>query len=202
MKLIIASNNENKIREIRKVFSDMDLLIRSLKDESIFIDVEEDGETIPENSYKKAKEIYEYLKERGDRDFYVLSDDSGLMVDYLNGAPGVISKRFSGEESTDEKNNTKVLTFMDGVEEDKRDAKLITVLTLIDHDGFDIQFEGILEGKITREKKGDNGFGYDPIFYVEEFKKTLAEVTIDEKNSLSHRGRALRKLREYLALRA
>lgn len=199
MRLIIASNNKNKIIEIRSIFKDMELSITSLEDENILINVEEDGRSIHENSYKKAKEIYEYLRERGDKEFYVLSDDSGLMIDVLGGAPGVMSKRFSGENSTDEENNIKVLNLMEGIEWDKRGAKFMTVLTLIDENEVHKQFEGILEGKITEENKGDNGFGYDSIFYVEEFQKTLAEITINEKNSLSHRGKALKKLRKYLS---
>lgn len=197
MKLIISSNNLHKVEEIKYILKDHDFEVLSLKDEGICIDVVEDGETIHENSYKKAKEIYDYLKERGYRNFFVLSDDSGLMIDALGGAPGVISARFAGENSTDDQNNNKVLSLLNDIKECDRSARFLTVLTLIDEFGVCNQFEGILEGSITREKRGSNGFGYDSIFYMDSFKKTLGEMSKEEKNSISHRFRALSKLNDY-----
>lgn len=197
MKLIIASNNQNKVNEIKDICRDLNYEIVSLKDEGIFIDIIEDGSTIEENSFKKANEIYKYISKRGDKNFLVLSDDSGLMVDYLNGEPGVLSARFSGENSSDEKNSEKVLKLLDGVNYSKRGAKFLTVLTLIDDNGKKNQFHGGIYGKILEEKRGENGFGYDSIFYVEEIQKTFAELSKDEKNLISHRYKALMKLREY-----
>ena len=197
MKLIIASNNQNKVNEIKDICRDLNYEIVSLKDEGIFIDIIEDGSTIEENSFKKANEIYKYISKRGDKNFLVLSDDSGLMVDYLNGETGVLSARFSGENSSDEKNSEKVLKLLDGVNYSKRGAKFLTVLTLIDDNGKKNQFHGDIYGKILEEKRGENGFGYDSIFYIEEIQKTFAELSKDEKNLISHRYKALMKLREY-----
>ncbi len=198
MKLIIGSNNKNKITEMKNILKGYNLNILSLEDLNIDIDVVEDGDTIFENSYKKAKEIHDHLISIGYNDFYVLSDDSGLMVDYLNGAPGVISKRFSGEDSGDVKNNEKVLSLMKDAKDHERSAKFITVLTLISKEGEINQFTGELFGYITKESIGNNGFGYDPIFYVKEFKKTLGELKSEEKNSISHRRKALNKLKDYM----
>lgn len=198
MKLIIASNNNHKITEIKNICKNFNYEIRSLKDENIFIDVEEDGNTIEENSFKKANEIYKFLKQRGESKFLVLSDDSGLMVDYLNGAPGVYSKRFSGENSTDEDNLIKVLTLLKEAKDNERNAKMITVLTLMNENGEWKQFLGEVQGEILREKRGENGFGYDPIFYIKEKNKSFGEISDEEKNSISHRYNALLKLQEYL----
>ena len=197
MKLIIASNNQNKVNEIKDICRDLNYEIVSLKDEGIFIDIIEDGSTIEENSFKKANEIYKYISKRGDKNFLVLSDDSGLMVDYLNGEPGVLSARFSGENSSDEKNSEKVLKLLDGVNYSKRGAKFLTVLTLIDDNGKKNQFHGDIYGKILEEKRGENGFGFDSIFELEN-EKTLAELTNEEKNKVSSRKIALEKLKEKL----
>lgn len=198
MKLIIASNNNHKITEIKNICKNFNYEICSLKDENISIDVEEDGATIEENSFKKANEIYKFLKQRGESNFLVLSDDSGLMVDYLNGAPGVYSKRFSGENSTDEDNLRKVLTLLKEAKDNERNAKMITVLTLMNENGEWKQFLGEVHGEILREKRGENGFGYDPIFYIKEKNKSFGEISDEEKNSISHRYNALLKLQEYL----
>lgn len=198
MKLIIASNNLNKIREIKNICSEFSYEIVSLKDEKIDIDVLENGKTIEENSFKKANEIYKYLIKQQAKDFLILSDDSGLMIEYLNNQPGVMSARFAGESCDDNKNNDKVLELLKNVEYSKRNAKFLTVITLMDDKGNYNQFSGEVNGIITEEKQGKNGFGYDCLFYVEEYKKTFAELTPYEKNSISHRGRALFKLKEYL----
>lgn len=197
MKIIISSNNENKIREIKDICKKFKYDIFSLKEMNIFIDVIEDGDTIEENSFKKAKEVYEILQKNGERNFLVLSDDSGLMVDYLNGRPGVMSARFAGETATSEENNDKLLKLLDGVNYENRSAKLITVLTLIDGNGKVEQFYGDICGKILNERRGKNGFGYDSIFYVENIKKTFGELEKCEKNLISHRYKALLKLEEY-----
>lgn len=198
MKLIIASNNIHKIIEIKNICKDFNYEICSLKDENISIEVEEDGDTLEENSFKKANEIYKFLKERGEEGFLVLSDDSGLVVEYLNGAPGVYSKRFGGENSTDEENLRKVLMLLQDAKDGERNAKMITVLTLINENGEWKQFLGEVHGEILREKRGENGFGYDPIFYIKDKNKTFGEISNDEKNSISHRCNALFKLQKYL----
>ncbi len=198
MKMIIASNNVNKVREIREIFNDLDFDIVSLKDEGIFINVVENGKTIHENSYKKAREIYEYLLRVGYKNFCVLSDDSGLIIDSLSGLPGVMSARFFGDNATDDENNNKVLKLMENIDDPHRTSSFLTVLTLILESGEEKQFEGELKGSILKEKRGKNGFGYDPIFYVDVFRKTLGEVSCEDKNSISHRYIALNKVRKYL----
>lgn len=193
MKLIVASNNQHKISEIKKILEKLDMNVVSLKDAGIDIEVEEDGETFEENAYKKAKEVFDIVK-----DGYVLADDTGLMVDALNGAPGVYSARFSGEGATYEKNNAKLLDLLKNVQDKDRGAKFVCVMVLIMGDSRIVKVRGEIEGRILREPRGKNGFGYDPLFYVEEFGKTFAEMSDEEKNSVSHRGRALEKLREAL----
>lgn len=198
MDLIIASNNEHKILEIKDIFKNFKISIFSLKDKKIFIEIAEDSKTIEGNSLKKANEIYKYLKSQNQNNFLILSDDSGLMIDYLNGAPGVMSARFSGENSTDDKNIQKVLNLLNSVEFKKRNAKFLTVLTLIDEFGNTNQFSGELYGRILNERRGENGFGYDSIFFLEDYNKTLAELNSSEKNSISHRRKAIDKLLNYL----
>lgn len=142
MEIIIASNNENKIREIKDICRDLEYEILSLKEKGIYIDIVEDGSTIEENSFKKANEIYKILNKNNEKDFLVISDDSGLMVDYLDGEPGVRSARFAGDNATSEENNDKLLKLLDGIEYEKRGAKFLTVLTLIDDKGEINQFSG------------------------------------------------------------
>lgn len=193
MKLIVASNNQHKISEIKKILEKLDMNVVSLKDAGIDIEVEEDGKTFEENAYKKAKEVFDIVK-----DGYVLADDTGLMVDAINGAPGVYSARFSGEGATYEKNNAKLLDLLKDAPDKDRGAKFVCVMVLIMGDSRIVKVRGEIEGRILREPRGKNGFGYDPLFYVEKFGKTFAEMSDEEKNSVSHRGRALEKLREAL----
>jgi len=193
MKLIVASNNQHKIEEIKKILEKLDMDVLSLKDAGIDIEVVEDGETFEENAYKKAKEVFDIVT-----DAYVLADDTGLMVDAINGAPGVYSARFSGEGATYEKNNKKLLDLLKNTGDKERGAKFVCVMVLIMSKDKVIKVRGEAAGRILHEAKGKNGFGYDPLFYVEEYGKTFAEMTNEEKNSISHRGRALEKLREAL----
>lgn len=198
MKIFIGSNNKNKIKEIKDICNGMGYEIINLMDENIFVEAVEDGQTIEENSFKKANAVYKVLKEIGYKDFMILSDDTGLMVEYLNGAPGVLSARFSGENSTYEENNDKLLKILHGVEYKDRGAKFLTVLTLMSENGEVIQFSGSVKGKILNERRGENGFGYDSIFYLEDIGKTFGELKNSEKNVISHRYNALVKFREYL----
>jgi XTP/dITP diphosphohydrolase len=193
MKLIVASNNQHKISEIEKNLENLDMEVLSLRDAGIDIDVVEDGETFEENAFKKAKEVFDIVK-----DAYVLADDTGLMVDALNGAPGVYSARFSGEDATAEKNNAKLLSLLKDTEDKDRGAKFVCVMVLIMGQSKVVKVRGEIEGSILREPRGDNNFGYDPLFYVKELGKTFAEMSLEEKNTVSHRGRALEKLREAL----
>lgn len=195
-KLILASNNQKKIKEIKHILKDIDLEVRSLKDENIDIDVVEDGITFMENANKKAREIREYLIDRGEDNFLVMADDSGLEVDYLNGEPGVYSARYAGEHGDDDKNNEKLLRNLQGVPSENRGAKFVCHLTLINFDGKSLDIRGEVEGRIINELNGNGGFGYDPLFYYEGFNKTFGEATAEEKNSISHRGVALKELKE------
>lgn len=195
-KLILASNNQKKIKEIKYILKDIDLEIRSLKDENIDIDVIEDGTTFMENANKKAREIREYLINRGENNFLVMSDDSGLEVDYLNGEPGVYSARYAGEHGDDTKNNEKLLRKLKGVPNEKRGAKFVCHLTLINYEGKSLDIRGEVKGRIIDKLNGEGGFGYDPLFYYEGLNKTFGEATPEEKNSISHRGVALEELKE------
>lgn len=195
-KLIVASNNSHKIEEIKEILSDLNVNIVSLKEEGIDVDVVEDGTTFLENSYKKSATIAEYLKNKGEKDFMVMADDSGIAVDYLNGEPGVYSARYAGVHGNDSENNKKLLKNMEGVPTEKRTARFVCAIVLITSTGKTIKVEGKTEGLVTEEIRGKESFGYDPLFFVPEFNKTFAEMSAEEKNSISHRGRALEKLKE------
>lgn len=188
-KLVVASNNEDKIREIRQILSKYDINVVSLKDEKIDIDVEEDGTTFMENAYKKAHTIYNLFQ-----DNMVLADDSGLMVDCLNGAPGVYSARFAGEHGNSKKNNEKLLKLLSQKKEGKKTAKFVCATVLVVNKDKVIKVQGEVHGEIISEERGKNGFGYDPLFYIPEYEMTFAEMNSDLKNSISHRANALKKL--------
>lgn len=197
-KFILASNNAHKIKEIKEILKDFDFEILSLKEAGIDIDIEEDGKTFEENSFKKADEIRKYLVSKGENNFIVMADDSGLEVDYLNGEPGIYSARYAGEHGNDAKNNEKILNELKGVKEEDRKANFICVIVAVTDKGEKIVAEGKSYGIILEELSGNEGFGYDPLFFVPEYKKTFAEMTSDEKNAISHRGRALEKLKSNL----
>lgn len=197
-KIILASNNAHKIGEIREILKDLDFEIKSLKDEGIDIDVEEDGKTFEENAKKKASEIAEYLRKKGQSDFIVMADDSGLEVDYLNGEPGIYSARYAGEHGNDMENNKKLLKKLKGIPVSKRTGRFVCVIALIDNNEKYISIRGEAEGIIKEELSGKGGFGYDPLFYYEPLNKTFSEMSLEEKNKVSHRGAALKKLRTEL----
>lgn len=198
-KLIIASNNEHKIIEIKEILKDFHLDIKSLKECNIDVDIEENGTTFEENAIIKSEGIYNILKERNEEDFIVMSDDSGLEVDYLNGEPGVYSARYAGEHGNSRLNNEKLLKKLEGVKWDERTAKFKSAIALINQDGKKLVVEGECKGIITEEYGGDNGFGYDPIFYIPESKETFAQMSIDKKNLISHRGKALEKVKDVIS---
>lgn len=197
-KLILASNNSKKIKEMKEILKDLNVEVRSLENENINIDVIEDGKTFEENAKKKAKEIYEFLLDRGDNNFIVLADDSGLAVDYLNGEPGIYSARYAGEHGNDAKNNEKLLRKLDGLSKEKRGAKFICQLALFTEQGEYYKVTGEVNGYIIEELHGEGGFGYDPLFFYEPLNKTFAELTADEKNEISHRGVALKELKQII----
>ncbi|NFG24531.1 XTP/dITP diphosphatase [Clostridium botulinum] len=195
-KLILASNNIKKIKEMKDLLKDLNIEIKSLNEENINIDVEEDGSTFEENAKKKAKEIYDFLKLRNERNFLVLSDDSGLEVDYLNGAPGIYSARYAGEHGNDEKNNEKLLMELSNVTTNKRTAKFVCQIAMFDEEGRYYSITGEANGVVLEKQQGNDGFGYDPLFLYRPLNKTFAELTLEEKNNISHRGVALKKLKK------
>lgn len=183
--MIFASNNKGKLKEIRSILGDD---IKSLNDAHVDIDVLEDGETFYDNALKKAKEIYSIVNEP------VISDDSGLMIDYLNGFPGVMTARFLGEDATPEDRNNYILDKLNGV----TNRKCSVVCTLVYYDGEKtIRADGILDGVISNSPRGENGFGFDPIVELDN-GKTLAELSSDEKNKLSARYLAAMKLKSMI----
>ena len=197
-KLILASNNAKKVKEIKEILEGLPIEVKSLKDEGIDIDVVEDGKTFEENAKKKAKEIYEFLLSKGKKDFIVLADDSGLEVDYLNGEPGIYSARYSGEHGNDDKNNEKLLENLEGVPKEKRGAQIVCQLSLFTDKGEYYTVRGEVRGFIIESIQGKGGFGYDPLFFYEPFNKTFGELEAEEKNKISHRGIALIKLKDTL----
>lgn len=197
-KLILASNNMKKINEMKEILKDINIEVKSLKEENIDIEVVEDGTTFEENAKKKAEEIYKYLIKRGDKDFIVLSDDSGLMVDYLDGAPGVYSARYAGEHGNDANNNKKLLEELKGVEAKDRGAKFVCQLAIYTESGKYYKVTGSVKGRIIEELHGEGGFGYDPLFFYEPLNKTFGELTKDEKNKISHRGEAMKEFKDII----
>ena len=184
--LILASNNDHKVEEIKSILDDYKIL--TLKDIGYYEDIIEDGTTFEENALIKARTIAKYSGKA------TIADDSGLSVALLDGRPGVYSARYS-EEQTDEKNIEKVLAELNG---EKSEAKFVSVIALVRPDGSEVTFRGECHGEIIFEKRGNNGFGYDPIFYVPSLEKTFAELTPEQKNSISHRKESLEKFSKYL----
>jgi len=193
MKLIIASNNAHKVTEIKAILGDYYEQILSLKDAGVEIDVEEDADTFEGNALKKASEIFDAV----DADA-VLSDDSGLEVDALGGAPGVYSARYAGEGHDDAANNAKILENMKDVADEKRACRFVSAVALVRRDKQPIVVRGTVEGMLLHAPQGENGFGYDPLFFYEPFNKSFAELTAEEKNTVSHRKNALEALRTIL----
>ena len=195
MKLLLATNNAHKAQEIREILASDFSEILTMREAGIELEVEENGTTFRENALKKAEETLAYAGERFDA---VLADDSGLCADALDGAPGVYSARFSGEAHNDAANNSKLVSLMQGVPEDKRTARFCCCIALARRNMAPIVVQGEVEGTILLESRGENGFGYDPFFYYAPFQKSFAELSAEEKNSVSHRRRALNLLREAL----
>lgn len=190
--LVIATRNENKLREFREILKDLQVEIRSLNDFGPIPEAVEDGNTFDENAYKKAIHTAKVLG------LPAIADDSGLVVEALNGEPGVFSARYAGENATDDENCNKLLNSLKGV--DNRKAHFQCVLSIAVPSGPALTYEGRCEGIVIDEKRGDNGFGYDPLFYFEELGKTFAELSMQEKNKVSHRGKALAEVKAEITM--
>ena len=189
MQLVLATNNEDKIKEIKHLLDDLPITILTRDDFLEFPDVAETGDTLEENALIKAKAIFEFT------DIPALADDTGLEVDALNGAPGVYSARYAGEDVTYKDNNLKLIEELKDIPDDKRTAQFRCVMALA-WSADDIEIvNGIAEGIIAKELTGDKGFGYDPLFYYPPAQKRFSEMTTDEKNIISHRGKALQEIR-------
>ena len=189
-KVIFATGNEGKMKEIREILGDLDIELLSLKDAGIHADIVEDGKSFEENAQIKAKAICELTGE------IVLADDSGLEIDYLNKEPGIYSARYMGEDTSYHIKNSSLIERLNGVPDEKRTARFVCAVAAAFPDGRVKTVRGTMEGRIGYEEKGENGFGYDPIFYLPEYGCTSAELSMEEKNKISHRGKALRGIRE------
>lgn len=192
-KIIFATKNKNKMKEIREILADKDYEILSMEEAGISIDVVEDGTTFEENALIKSRAIRDYVK-----DAIVLSDDSGLEIDYLGGAPGIYSARFEGVDTPYSVKNQIILNKLEGVPDEERTARFVCAVAAAFPDGTDQVVRGTIEGMIGYESAGENGFGYDPIFFVPEYRCTTAEMSAEQKNEISHRGKALRMIAKYL----
>lgn len=194
--IVAASRNRHKIDEIEAITKKFGMHIISRDEAGVPpVEIEEDGQTFEENSFKKASEIMKLCGR------ITLADDSGLMVDYLDGAPGVYSARFAGEDGSDIKNNEKLLRLMEGVPDAERTAKFVSVITMVYPDGTVITARGECPGRILTAPAGDGGFGYDPLFVPDGYEKTFAQLSSEEKNSISHRAVALVELERLLSER-
>ena len=191
-KIIFATGNEGKMKEIRRILADPSLEILSLKDAGINADIDENGKSFEENAMIKAEAICKMTGE------IVLADDSGLEIDYLNKEPGIYSARYMGEDTSYHIKNANLVERLEGVPDEKRTARFVCAIAAVLPDGRELTTRATIEGRIGYEEKGTNGFGYDPIFYVPEFGKTTAELTEEEKNQVSHRGKALELMKEEL----
>ncbi len=195
-RIIFATGNQGKMREIRMILSDLGIPVVSMKEAGITADIEENGASFEENAAIKAKTVMELAGG------IVLADDSGLEVDYLEGAPGIYSARFMGEDTPYEIKNRAILEKLQGVPDKERGARFVCAVACAFPDGSLLTARGVMEGRIGHEARGGNGFGYDPIFYLPGQGCTSAELSPEQKNELSHRGKALRamkiKLRESL----
>ena len=192
-KIVFATGNENKMKEIRMILSDLGMPILSMKEAGIDVDVVEDGSTFEENAMIKATEIAKHTE-----NCIVLADDSGLEIDYLNGEPGIYSARYLGVDTSYDIKNRIILDKLQGVPDEKRTARFVCAIAAAFPDGTTEVVRGTIEGIIGYEIAGENGFGYDPIFYLPEYGCTTAELSPEKKNELSHRGVALRAMRKIM----
>lgn len=193
MRIVIATGNKDKVREINEIFAGTDFEAVSMKEIGINPDIVEDADTFEGNALIKAKTVHELT---GD---YVMADDSGLCIDALDGAPGVYSARFCGEDSTYEEKFAKIFEMLKDVPHEKRTAQFVCAIAVVRPDGTSFTVRGECHGILQETPMGENGFGYDPIFYVPEFDMTTAQMNPEQKHQISHRGKALRAMVEKLS---
>ena len=191
-KLVFATGNQNKLREIKAILADMDVEVLSMKEAGVDVDIVEDGKTFEENALIKARAV---AKASGE---LALADDSGLEVDALGGEPGIYSARYMGEDTSYDIKNMNIIERLEGVPDEKRTARFVCAMAAVFPDGTEKTFVRNMEGRIGYKIAGENGFGYDPIFMLPQYGKTSAEISPEEKNAISHRGQALRAMEEYL----
>ena len=191
-KIVFATTNEGKVKEIKEILGDFPIEVVSMKEMGITADIEENGTTFEENSLIKARAL---VKLTG---LPALADDSGLEVDYLNGEPGIYSARYLGRDTDYDYKNNYIIDKLSGAKGEERSARFVCVISLVLPDGREFVERGVVEGLIGYEQKGENGFGYDPIFYLPEYGKTSAEIPPEEKNRISHRGKALTAMKKLI----
>ena len=196
-KIIFATGNAGKMKEIRMIMADLDIEVQSMKEAEIQAEIVEDGETFEENAKIKAQAIAQELRARGEQ-AVVLADDSGLEIDYLNKEPGVYSARYMGEDTPYTVKNANLIQRLEGVPDEERTARFVCGIAAVFPDGRGFQTRATIEGRIGYEEKGENGFGYDPIFYLPEYGMYSAELAPEEKNRISHRGKALEEMKKIL----
>ena len=191
-KIIFATGNEGKMREVRMILGGMRMTVVSMKEAGVRADIVEDGKTFEENAVIKAKAVMELTGQ------IAMADDSGLVIDYLNGEPGIYSARYMGKDTSYDIKNQNLIDRLEGVAEEKRTARFVCAIACALPDGTVLTSEETMEGSIGYESRGKNGFGYDPVFYLPEYGCSSAELAPEKKNELRHRGKALRKMREKL----
>lgn len=201
MRIVFATGNKDKMREIRRILGDLNAEILSMKEAGVDLDVEENGKTFSENARIKADAVYALLKDKDPGkagETIVLADDSGLEVDYLGGEPGIYSARYLGRDTSYVEKNNIIIDRLKDAKDKERSARFVCAIAASLPEGRGLDTLGKMEGQIAYEQAGENGFGYDPIFFLPEYGKTSAELSDDEKNAISHRGKALRAMEELL----
>ncbi len=201
MRIVFATGNKDKMREIRGILGDLGTEILSMKEAGVEGDIEENGSTFAENSMIKARGVYKLIQdadEEAAKETIGLADDSGLEVDYLNKEPGIYSARYMGRDTSYTEKNNNIIERLNGVPDEKRTARFVCAISAVLPGGKELSTVGNMEGIIGYKIAGTGGFGYDPIFFLPEYGKTSAEISADEKNAISHRGKALREMAKLL----
>lgn len=197
-RIIFATGNAGKMKEIREILEDLNMEILSMKEAGITLEIEENGSSFEENAIIKAKAVAAHPNAHG---AVVLADDSGLEIDYLNGEPGIYSARYMGEDTSYRIKNQNLIDRLFGVPDEQRTARFVCAIAAVFPEGEIRTALGTIEGKIGYEERGSNGFGYDPIFYLPDMSRSTAQLTPEEKNGISHRGNALRQMKQELSKR-